>query len=241
MWTWHEATVVRTQNASSNTKRFWLEVPDLESIDFKPGQFITMDLPVHEKRQMRWRSYSIANEPDGSNLLELCIVRLDGGLATTYLFDEVRRGSKIRFKGPEGGFVLPETLDRPLVFICTGTGVAPFRSMLRHVQRAELPHGPLHLIFGTRYSDNILYCEEFEKMERGLQGFRFSVALSRETTEGPWHSGYVHGIYEAEYSDLSSARPLFYLCGWRNMVDEAKARLLAMGVPEQDIVLELYG
>ena len=240
MWTWHEATVFRTQNLSQDTRRFWLEVPGLEHFDFRPGQFVTLDLPIHEKRLKRWRSYSIASEPDGTNVLELCVVRLEGGSGSGYLFDEVRRGSTLRFKGPEGAFVLPPALDRPLVFICTGTGVAPFRSMLRHIQREELPHGPLHLIFGTRYSEGILFCEEFEKMERSLEGFRYSVALSRETVGGPHQKGYVHGIYEAEYRDLSAA-PLFYLCGWQQMVDEAKQRLLAMGVPERDIVVELYG
>lgn len=241
MWTWHEATVLRTQNLSGNTRRFWLEVPALEKIDFKAGQFVTMDLPIHEKRLQRWRSYSIANEPDGSNVLEFCIVRLDGGLATQYLFDEVRRGSTIKFKGPEGTFLLPEKLDRPIVFVCTGTGLAPFRSMLRHIQREELPHAGLHLIFGTRYADSILFCEEFEKMERSMEGFRYSVALSRETTEGPWVKGYVHEVYEAAYPELSASRPLFYLCGWQQMIDEARARLRALGVPDSDIVFELYG
>ena len=67
-----------------NTRRFWIQIPELEKFDFIPGQFVTLDLPIHEKPNKRIRSYSIASWPDGTNVVELVIVLLEGGLGTTY-------------------------------------------------------------------------------------------------------------------------------------------------------------
>ena len=76
---WRTGTVIRIEDETSATRRFWIEVPDTERFDFKPGQFVTLDLPIHEKPNKRWRSYSIASWPDGTNVFELVIVLLEGG------------------------------------------------------------------------------------------------------------------------------------------------------------------
>ena len=220
--TWYDANVINIQTASPNTRRFWVEIPDVEAFNFKPGQFVTMDLPIGDKRLQRWRSYSIASAPADSNQLEFCIVRLDGGKATEYLFDDVQVGSTLRFKGPDGGFVLPETIDHDMVMVCTGTGVAPFRSMLQHIQQENIPHRKLHLIFGTRHAEGILYQQEFIDLQKQLPNFRFSVALSREPEFDPSQfpfevqAGYVHSFYLNEYATLRSDVK-FYLCGWQNI------------------------
>ncbi len=243
-WKWYDSTVVKIEDQSANTRRFWLEVP--ENIHFQAGQFVTMDLPIHEKRLKRWRSYSIANPPNSHNRqLEFCIVHLDGGAASRYLFEEVSEGSAIRFKGPSGGFVLKEPIEKDLVFICTGTGVAPFRSMLWDIYNHQKPHRNLHLIFGTRHEEGILYREEFEELMDKLPGFRYSVALSRaqQLPAADWEisKGYVHTVYQRHYAD---PRPdvAFYICGWSNMIDDAVAKLIVeMGYDKSQIHYELYG
>lgn len=238
--TWHESKVIRIEDETPTTKRFWLKTEGDETFDFKAGQFVTMDLPIGEKRNQRWRSYSIANAPDGSNVLEFCIVHLGGGLATDYLFDEVKIGSSIKFKGPDGNFVLPDPIENDLVFVCTGTGVAPFHSMIFDVFHQKKPHRGIHLIFGTRTADGILYQREFEELAQKMPGFRYSIALSREGNK-QFHHGYVHGIYLKNYDEK---RPdiTFYLCGWTQMVDEAVANLIVkMGYDRTQVKYELYG
>ena len=86
---WRKGIVNRIEQETSNTRRFWIQIPEIESFDFVPGQFVTIDLPIDEKPNKRWRSYSIASWPDGTNVIELLIVLLDGGLGTTYLFNEI--------------------------------------------------------------------------------------------------------------------------------------------------------
>lgn len=216
----------------------------MDSFDFQAGQFVTMDLPIGEKRRDRWRSYSIANAPDGTNVLEFCIVYLEGGRGTTWFFENVEVGASIKFKGPAGTFVLPEVVETDLVFVCTGTGVAPFRSMIGDICRRRKSCKGIHLIFGTRYAEGILYQKEFEKLLGELPGFQFDVALSREKNlpEAPFnlHRGYVHPIYLEKYTEPTPTRQ-FYLCGWTEMVDEARTNLEHLGYDRSQVKFELYG
>ena len=239
-WKWYNSKVVEILDLGPSTKQFTIEVDSEEILDFVPGQFITMDLPIHDKRTKRWRSYSIANNPDQSNRLELCIVNLEGGLASEYLFSEVRTGSNIRFKGPSGGFTLPASPLPELVMVCTGTGIAPFRSMLQDLHVSTGIDSPIHLIFGTRYKDGILYRDEMQQLAEAHPNFKYSVALSRDQ-DWSGHRGYVHQIYQSDYKSNDGKR-LFYLCGWSNMVDEAVATLMMdMGYDRSQIRYELYG
>ena len=95
---WMEAVITKIENETPNTKRFYFEIPSIEKFDFIPGQFVTLDLPIHEQRNKRWRSYSIASAPNGTNTFELIIVLLEGGLGTNYLFKEVTVGTKVTLK-----------------------------------------------------------------------------------------------------------------------------------------------
>jgi CDP-4-dehydro-6-deoxyglucose reductase len=81
---------------------------------------------VGEKRLQRWRSYSIAGCPGDDNTFELCIVRAQPGLGSRYLFEEVREGAELRFKGPEGSFVPPKELDKD---ICHDLHRARYRTL----------------------------------------------------------------------------------------------------------------
>ncbi len=238
---WHEAKLIKIQEESPTTKRFWIELEDKETpFAFRAGQFITLDLPIGETRLDRWRSYSIANAPDNSNILELCIVKLEGGRASKYFFEDIELGQKFRFKGPGGVFTLPERPANDLVFICTGTGVAPFRSMIFDLINKGNTLPNIHLIFGTRTTTGILYRQEFEQLALSQSSFKYSIALSRKKAVGT-HHGYVHQIYEQAYIKTGK-NTVFYLCGWSNMVDEAKQKLIKkMGFDERQIITELYG
>ena len=240
---WRKGIINRIEQETYNTRRFWIQIPEVESFDFLPGQFVTIDLPIDEKPNKRWRSYSIASWPDGTNVIELLIVLLEGGRGTTYLFNEVNVGSELTLRGPQGVFVLPQELTKDLYFICTGTGIAPFRSMLHHLHNNGKSFKNINLIFGTRNTQDLLYLEELRRLEGEMEGFKFIPTLSREAWDGC--CGYVHAVYEnlvREKSVDSELPPAqFYLCGWKAMVDEAKHRIIDLGYDKKDIHLELYG
>ena len=248
---WQTGKVIRIENETAQTRRFWIELPTMGSFDFKPGQFVTMDLPIHEKPNKRWRSYSIASWPDGSNVLELVIVLLEGGLGTTYLFDHVVVGSELTLRGPQGVFTLPEKIEKDLFFICTGTGIAPFRSMTHHIFNHGIPHKDIFLLFGCRTFGDCLYGPELRALSEKMPGFHYIPTFSREkevSGDQLIRTGYVHAIYEeicqgkkaiAAAEELQAAS--FFLCGWKNMIDEAKQRIQALGYERKAIHQELYG
>lgn len=235
---WQKGIVTRIEQATPNTRRYWIELPESPAFSFKPGQFVTLDLPIHEQRTKRWRSYSIASAPDNTNVIELVIVHMEGGLGTDYFFNIVKEGTELTLRGPHGVFTLPSELDKDLFMICTGTGIAPFRSMLHYIRQYNIPHMQLHLIYGCRKKEDMLYADEMLELQSSLTDFTYHPTLSREEWDGAY-KGYVHPIYEALCTNVQPAS--FMLCGWRNMVDEARHRLAAMGYDKKDIHLELYG
>lgn len=233
---WQKGKVIRIENETVSTRRFWIEVADTDKFDFKAGQFVTFDLPIHEKPNKRIRSYSIASWPDDTNVFELVIVLMEGGLGTKYLFDQVTIGSELTFRGPQGVFTLDAgDLQKEIFMICTGTGVAPFRSMVNYIKLHNIPHKNIYLIFGTRTQKDLLYYDEMKNLQ--LENFHYIPTLSREHWNG--HSGYVHSIYEGLCINRQPA--LFLLCGWRVMIDEAKKRILEMGYDKKSMHQELYG
>jgi CDP-4-dehydro-6-deoxyglucose reductase len=139
-----------------------------------------------------------------------------------------------------GVFTLPETLDKDLYLICTGTGIAPFRSMVHWIHQQKIAHKNIHLIFGCRKLADRLYGDELKALEGLENNFYYHPVFSREDAvpDGA-HKGYVHAVYEQLLADKNPSQ--FYLCGWKNMIDEAKERLLEAGYDKKDIHLEIYG
>lgn len=236
---WRKGIVTKIEDHTYNTRRFWIQVPEIEKFDFIPGQFVTLDLPIHEKPNKRWRSYSIASWPDETNTFELLIVLAEGGLGTQFLFEfrNIKVGSELLLRGPQGVFTLPERIEKDLFLICTGTGIAPFRSMVQDIRRKKIPFKSINLIFGCRKKEDLLYYDELKELELTLPGFHYHPTLSREHWMG--HYGYVHPIYMDLCKNRQDAQ--FYLCGWKHMIDEAKKHILEMGYDKKSIIQELYG
>lgn len=234
---WQAGIVQRIETVNTVTRRFFIEIPKEPVFAFNAGQFVTLDLPIHEQKNKRWRSYSIASAPDGTNVIELLIVWLEGGAGTTYLFNEIKEGSELVLRGPHGHFILPETPDNDIFLVCTGTGIAPFRSMMHYLKQHPADHKNIHLIFGCRTQHDLLYADEMKRLAGEVSGFYYHPTLSRESWDG--RTGYVHTIYEEFCRERQPAE--FMLCGWRAMIDEAKERILKMGYDKKAIHLELYG
>lgn len=237
MQNWRKGIVKEIIKEAPNTNRYIIEVTDTDDFQFKAGQFVTLDLPIGEKNSERWRSYSIASAPDGTNRFELVIVLADGGKGTEFIFSQVEKGHEFTFRGPQGKFTLPDSIDKDLFFICTGTGIAPFRSMSRFILENQIPHHHIYLIFGCRKKEDLLYYDELTDLQNQHPEFHYIPTLSREQWDGK--SGYVHEVYQ----NLVSGKPAahFFLCGWKNMINEAREKLQHLGYEKKDIHFELYG
>jgi len=235
----YKAEVTDIINESHNTKRFFFRIPETEQFNFGAGQFVMLDLPIDSK--IKTRSYSIASAPNGTNTLELLISLNEQGLGTPYLFNHVRAGYHLPLSQPAGKFMQPPytSIDTDICLICTGTGIAPFRAFLHDVKNRNIPHKNIDLIFGSRYERDLLYREEMEELTKTLPGFRYITVLSREESSSyTGEKGYVHAVYEKLYADKRPA--MFYLCGWKVMIKEARDKLQNMGYDKKVIKFELY-
>ncbi|NOT37847.1 MAG: FAD-dependent oxidoreductase [Saprospiraceae bacterium] len=247
MTQWYDAELIGSREETKGTNRFWFKILHDKPLDYQAGQFFTFDLPTGEKRLDRWRSYTIANTFDNSNIIELIISYKKNGLASEYFFNEINKGDKIKFKGPEGTFVLPDAKDHSIIMLATGTGLAPFRAMLQKIDKEKLHYNSLHLIFGTRKEKDILYYEELEDFAHFIENLHIDICLSREnklpknTKNMHFHSGYIHPIYlNLDKKKINNST--FMICGWNTMLDEAVANLITkMNVDKKKIKLEMFG
>jgi ferredoxin-NADP reductase len=237
MLEWQIGKVVNIIDETPNTRRFFIETQSKENFIFLPGQFVTLDLPIHEKKNKRWRSYSIASPPTKSNIFELVIVLVEDGSGTNYLFKNIKPGDELTFSGPAGVFTLPQDLEKDYFMICTGTGIAPFRSMLQYIYQQQIPAKHIHLIFGTRTKQDLLYYKEMTELDKIMLNFSYHPILSRENWEG--QTGYVHDVYKQLINEERDAH--FLLCGWKNMIDDTRHNLAEMGFDKSQIHYELYG
>ena len=228
---WIKATL---SNIIKETDLTWKFVIKPESkFAFKPGQFVQI------KINDLVRSYSIASYNSAIESFELLIVKLDGGKMTQHLFENAKAGDELEIKGPLGKFILPEEIEGDLLFICTGTGLAPFRSILQSIPLQNTSHKKIYLIFGTRTKNDILCQDEMNAYEKSIKDFKYIPVLSREKWNG--ETGYVHDQYLNLVKNNVLENPTFYLCGWRDMIKEARLNLKEQGFDSKKIKLEIYG
>lgn len=248
---WHCLQLQQTLQETANTKRFIFQTENPQLLKYAPGQFLTCDLPIGDKRLQRWRSYSIANRCDTSQLIEFCIAYKAGGPASEYFFHKINKGDLIKAKGPDGTFTLPHESGAQLVLICTGTGIAPYRAMLQEILYTGHSFREIQLIFGCRHSADILYREEWQQWKTNIPNFHGTICLSREPQSTSidipgirFMNSYVHAAYLDLLNNqkLNREKALFMLCGWQEMIDEAIAKLyLEQKISREQIRFELFG
>jgi ferredoxin-NADP reductase len=235
------ALLTRSVLLSEKTKHLEFEVEGESRFDFTAGQFVSVREPRGEK--FITRAYSIASPPRGNNTFDLCLNRVDEGFMSNYLCD-LEVGAKVSFHGPHGVFVLrPEARD--VVMIATGTGVAPFRSMVQQMfdgTGAATGHHEgqqVWLVYGTRYPEDIYYRNEFEELAAANPDFHYIVTLSRANSDWPGLRGYVQ-----EYvRPIAQARKDLhaYICGLNQMVSSVRKLLIEeCGWEKKRVIYERY-
>ncbi len=231
-----DATIVNIIDENDVVKRFFIKVPDERPFSFKAGQFVMLDLPIDSKYTNR--SYSIASAPSSDNIFELCIVINPKGLGTPYMWENYKVGTVVKLSKVLGKFQVPEPIETDLCFICTGTGIAPLRSQVIDIINRGVPHKNMYMVFGNRWEKDIIYRKELEDLEKANPSFKFIPVLSRENPGWEGRKGYVHAVYEEIFADKRPAK--FFICGWADMLRDARARLEAMGYDKKAIKFESY-
>lgn len=211
---------------------------DREALEFTAGQFINIHMEKDGKRTHR--SYSIANTPGTSELIEIAIAPVEGGLATKLLYG-LSPGDTIEASGPYGRFVLRDDPSCRYVLIATGTGVTPYRSMLPELRERLGAGFRVELFLGVRNQHDLLFGVDFRDMAEAHADFGFTACYSRGMPDEPvdWEAeGYVQA--HLDKLDLDPETDIVYLCGNPAMVDDATALLKEAGFGIRQIRREKY-
>lgn len=210
------------ERLSHDVLRVVLRLPPSTPLIFLPGQYVD----VIGADGLR-RSYSLANAPREDKQLELHIREVPDGAMSQYWFQRAQANDLLRLRGPMGTFFLREQAGQDLVFLATGTGIAPVKAILESLARMDDTAQPrsVTIYWGGRRRDD-LYWQPPDQAH-----LRFVPVLSRADEGWIGARGYVQDLLLQDQPDL--ARTLVYACGSDAMIHSAQALLRKAGLPDK--------
>jgi CDP-4-dehydro-6-deoxyglucose reductase len=225
-----KARLAASREIAPHTRHFEFETPDWKPA-FVPGQFLSLSATVNGDEITR--AYSIVSPP--GERVALCANLVSGGHLSPFLFG-MKPGDEIDFKGPYGAFILRRPVSDS-IFVATGTGIAPFRSMLLS-QLSENRDRQFTLIFGVRHEYGLLYHDELSGLAHAHPNFRYLPTLTRPSEH--W-SGLTGRVQQHTLEALGEHRDVdVYICGLHEMVNDVRAKLKEAGLDRKRIIFEKY-
>lgn len=209
------------EDVAPDVRKFVLRLPPSANFSYLPGQYVNIIGPGGHRR-----SYSLARVDAQKGHLTVHVRKVRGGSLSTYWFGAVKKNDLLRVLGPLGTFILRDVAGRDLVFLATGTGIAPIVAMLEQVVTLPSDVAPksVRVIWGGRvpadlYLDPKTICPEL----------LYTPTLSRAPSEWAGARGYVQDVLITSDVELCEAR--VYACGSETMIYAAKTKLLDAGLP----------
>lgn len=202
--------------------RVWLRFPPTTDFKFLPGQYVDIKLPDGTKR-----SYSISNNDFQEKHIEIQIKRINHGKMSKYWFDQAAIGDLLYLNGPLGTFFLRPARGLDLVFLATGTGIAPVKAIVGSISKLGEDQGPrsVSIFWGNNYDEGFY----LDRSEFPISSRIFKVH-SRPSAKWDCEIGYVQNAFLSLHPDISNTT--VYACGSSSMIKSAKTLLLDAGLPE---------
>jgi NAD(P)H-flavin reductase len=221
----YTAEVVRTRKLTHDVREIRLRLIEPAEIRFKAGQFVSFEVALPGFPRPGMRPYSIVSSPNRHREIDLVLNLVTGGPGSTYLFG-LHEGDRTRFKGPAGSFYLRDS-TRSLLFVATGTGIAPFRSMLAALVENRDPRS-VTLFWGLRSERDVYYQDELQALSAQHHELTLLTTLSRPSGQWQGHRG---RVTERVETDIASVQNLeVYLCGNSGMIKDVTAILNRKGL-----------
>jgi CDP-4-dehydro-6-deoxyglucose reductase len=208
-----------------NVRELRFERADGQPMTHRPGQWINLAIQLPEGGELL-RAYSIASPPDGSPRFELAVTRVADGPGSKFLHD-LAPGAEVLALGPHGFFTREPPEGAPALFVATGTGLTPLRSMVRAALAAGARE-PLWLLVGVRHEPDMLYRDELEALAAAHPNLRVWFSLSRPPPGWGGLSGYVQEHVPELWRRLAEeggagSDPHLYVCGLERMVSVVRS------------------
>lgn len=215
-----------------------LQLPANQNLQYRAGQYVEFIL-----RDGARRSYSMANAPHQLGTppaIELHIRHMPGGKFTDHVFGAMKEKDILRVEGPFGSFFLREASDKPMVLLASGTGFAPIKALIEHMEFKGITR-PAVLYWGCRSKADLYLHDWAEAAAARLPHLRYVPVLSEPKTGDSWtgRTGFVHQAVMADLPDLSGHQ--VYACGAPVMVESAQRDFIAQcGLPEDEFFADSF-
>lgn len=222
--------VARKEKISSKVYELSLRLVSPERIHFAAGQNVMMRISPGVNRSM-----SIASPPHEEGMILMCHDISPMGPGSRWTLG-AKVGDPLSVVGPLGIFYLDPESPRKKILVATGTGIAPFRSMLYDYEARGLTQ-PVSLYWGLRREEDMFWHEELERFAKKHPNVSYMLTLSQPADTWTGKRGRVTAYI---YNEENLAQNDWYLCGSKEMIDEVSRELLSRGVPKEQIKKELF-
>lgn len=242
--TFHRLTVSAVQPLTDDAVAITFDVPERlrEEFAFAAGQHLTLRCEL-DGQEVR-RNYSICSSAT-SGVLRVAVKRLEGGLFSAWVHNELRPGDAVDVLTPLGHFHTPfdPANEKTYAALAAGSGITPVLSLLSTALEVE-PRSSCTLVYGNRTTGSIMFLEELEDLkDRYPQRFTLLHVLSREPQDSELASGRIDRAKLDRLLDTllpPDDVDEWYLCGPYEMVQTARAALAERGVPDRRVHFELF-
>lgn len=226
--------VQKLEKISDDVALLSLKLPASERMQFMAGQYIDILLKDGKRR-----SFSLANAPHDDETLQLHIRHVAGGTFSEYVFSQMQEKAILRFEGPLGTFFLREDSEKPIIFLATGTGFAPIKSIVEHALHSNTQR-TLTLYWGARHLPDIYMYDLPLEWQKAHPNFKFVPVLSQPNAADHWTGrvGHVQDCVLQDHADVSGVQ--VYACGSPSMVEAAHNKLVAAGLPNDDFFSDAF-
>jgi benzoate/toluate 1,2-dioxygenase reductase component len=226
----YQAQLSAVERLSDTTIAFTLRVDPAARLSFLPGQYVSIAVPETDQK----RSYSFSS-PTDSHEVSFLIRDIPAGRMSTYLRERAAVGSRMEFTGPSGAFYLRD-INRPVLLLAGGTGLAPFLSMLDKIAREGTAH-PIHMVYGVTNDPDLVGVGQLEAFASQIPNFTFTCCIANEVSTYP-NKGYVTRYVEPAH--LNGGEVDIYLCGPPPMVEAVRKWLADHGVAPSNFYFEKF-
>ncbi|MEJ2169490.1 MAG: FAD-binding oxidoreductase [Desulfobacterales bacterium] len=205
---------------------------------FLAGQYIALFLEVGGIRTSR--PYSISSQPNQVGFYDITIRRVENGLVSNYLLDEIKRGDMLVGSGPAGSFYFnPLIHKKTMVCIAGGSGITPFMSMIREIVECSLDR-MVYLFYGNRTAEDVIFDGELRRISERFQNINY-IPVIEEPAEGyAGACGFItRDVLRSALENIEDKS--FFICGPQGLYDFCLPQVEDLGVPRRKIKQEMYG
>jgi len=214
------------EKVSKDIIKMEVRLPPNANFNFLEGQYVDLI-----KDNIK-RSYSIAIANKGDNHLEFIIKNYEKGVMSNYWFNQAKKDDLLRLNGPLGTFFLRNKVYKRIIFLATGTGIAPVKSILQGLENSKVKHGEILVFWGARYQEQ-LFLDNLPKVRD-----KFFKVVSRPNSEWGGETGYIQDVLCSKLDNLVNCA--VYACGSNEMIESARNLLTGKGLKEEDFYSDAF-